>query len=233
MTRNRILRPAVVLAVLTLVLTACDLYAPGTPRPYWCDPTDTAVNDGMTPSFDAVYSTPKGPLSMADCRQLTFQIVAAQSFASQYPTVADVTRAGWIQAAVWDPGQGVHYVDPSRITGPFDPQRPNWLMYDGTAPTSKLAGMMFLVSSGSRPPAGFPGGNDQWHQHGPLCNKANAVPFIVGENMSDAACAALGGVNVNYSSLWMVHVWLPEYAGWQATDIFNMTNPMLGDMPMS
>jgi hypothetical protein len=186
----------------------------------------------MTPSFFAAYTQPKGPLSTMDCMRLSQQLSAAKSFAKQYPTVADVTAAGWIQAAVWSPGQGIHYVDPARMTGPFDPERPNWLMYDGTMPTSKLTGMMFLVDSGSSPPAGFPGDNDHWHQHGPLCNKSNAVPFIVGEDMSDADCAALGGVNVTYSNLWMVHVWLPQYAGWQATDIFNMMHPALMGMGM-
>jgi len=142
----------------------------------------------------------------------------------QFPTVADAKAAGWIEAAVWSPGQGIHFVDPSRQTGPFEPTRPNWLMYDGTGPTAKLTGMMFLVNSGMNPPAGFPGANDQWHQHHELCTDSTASPFIIGEHLTDAECAAIGGVNVMYMNLWMVHVWLPTYGAGQRSDVFNMVH---------
>jgi hypothetical protein len=88
--------------------------------------------------------------------------------------------------------------------------------------------MMFVVQSGAAPPAeGFPGANDHWHNHDKLCIKANATPFVIGEHLSDAYSTAIGGVNTDYSSVWMVHAWLPEYAGWQATDIFNVDHPAL------
>jgi hypothetical protein len=212
-----------------MLLSGCDLYSylPGTPRPAWCDPTDTAVNDGHTAAFFATYTTPKGPLSQSACLEVANYLPFAAEFASKYPTVAAVQAAGWVQATVWTPGQGIHSVDPARMTGPFDPDRPNYLMYNGTAPTANLVGMMFLVESGPAPPAGFPGNNDHWHNHGPLCYKAGAFPFILGESLSASLCTALGGVNTDFSNQWMVHVWLPVYAGWQATDIFNNNHPSL------
>lgn len=226
MRRSRAVRTVLALAAL-LVLSSCDLlsYMPGTPRPSMCDPTDTAVNDGHTASFFASYSTPKGPLSQQDCISVVAMLNTASAWAAQYPTVADVKAAGWIQATVWTPGQGIHFVDPARITGPFDWLHPNYLLYNGTASTAKLVGMMFLVESGASPPAGFPGANDHWHNHEKLCLDADAIPFIIGEHISDAYCAAIGGVNTDYTSEWMVHVWLPVYAGWQATDIFHNSHP--------
>lgn len=224
-----LLRRALPVLAITLVLSACYplSYLPGTPRPTLCDPTDRAVNDGHTASFFANYSQTKGPLSQVDCQVVTALLNASADYVAQFPTVADAKAAGWIQATVWTPGQGIHFVDPTRMYGPFDPQRPNWLQYNGTAPSARLAGMMFLVESGVKPPAGFPGANDHWHNHDKLCIDEGASPFVVGEGVSDSYCAALGGVNTDVSGQWMVHAWLPAYAGWDATDIFNNSHPSL------
>jgi hypothetical protein len=222
-------RAVLVGLVMTVVVGACQplSYLPGTPRPSWCDPTDTAVNDGHTASFFAIYSTPKSALSQTDCQTVVALLNTAADYVAQFPTVADVRAAGWIQATVWTPGQGIHFVDPARMNGPFDPQRPNWLQYNGTAPTARLAGMMFLVQSGATPPAGFPGANDHWHNHDKLCIDADAEPFVIGEHLSDAHCTAIGGVNTVYTDHWMVHAWIPTYAGWNPTDIFNNNHPSL------
>jgi hypothetical protein len=236
-------RSLLFLLAIALFASSCHVlinpWAPGSStRPYYCDPTDTAVNDGhghhmpgmpMTP-FMMAYTTPKGPLSAADCQSVSTDIQASRIFAEQFSTVAQAEAAGWKQAAVWSEGQGIHYVDPARLTGPFDPRRPNWLMYDGTAPDSQLTGMMFLLNTGSTtPPAGFAGNNDHWHQHAALCNDPTpgAYPFIIGEHMTDAECSAIGGINIVYNTVWMVHVWLPIYDGWTPTDIFNKTHPLI------
>lgn len=218
-----------IVALCVLVLSGCYPldYAPGTPRPTWCDPTDTAVNDGHTASFLAVYTTAKGPLSQENCQGVVASLNAARNYVAQFPTVADARAAGWIQATVWTPGQGIHFADPTRLEGPFDPERPNWLQYNGTAPTARLAGMMFLVESGTSPPSGFPGANDHWHNHDKLCIDADAEPFVIGEHLSDAVCAGIGGVNTDYRTTWMVHAWIPTYAGWTPTDIFNNNHPSL------
>jgi hypothetical protein len=230
-----------VVAAAAVVTTSChgfvDIWGPGSAvRPYYCDPTDVAINDGhhemmpgMPPTpFMLAYTEQKGPLSSADCKSVTTDLRAASTYASQFGTVADAEAAGWIQATVWTEGQGIHYVDPARLTGPFDPQRPNWLMYDGTAADSGLTGMMFLTDTGSTtPPAGFAGDNDHFHQHGELCYDPtpDASPFIIGEHMTDAECAAIGGFNITFGTIWMVHVWLPVYDGWVPTDVFNKSHP--------
>jgi hypothetical protein len=227
-----------------MLLSGCDLntFMPGTPRPYACDPTDTAVNDGHTDAFRMWYptTTPKGPLSQADCFHVEDDISAAADFAAQYPTVAAVQAAGWQLQTVFTPGQGAHFVDPNRRFGPFDPRRPNYLMYNGTSSTATLVGMMFLVcvqvpqqpscvgSSSNPPPAGFPGANDHWHNHDQLCVVNGVVIGEMGHMPGgDGQCGAQGGSFVDVSGQWMVHVWLPVYAGWLATDIFNVTHPLV------
>jgi hypothetical protein len=226
----RSLHRVVLVVVAALVMSACYplSYLPGTPRPSMCDPTDTAVNDGHTTTFFAAYSTPKGPLSQVNCQLVVNDLNAAAAYASQFPTVGAVKAAGWVQATVWTPGQGIHFADPTRLTGPFDPRRPNWLQFNGTADSANLAGMMFLVDTGTAtPPAGFPGNNDHWHNHNELCIDADAQPWVLAEGVSDQFCAAMGGVNTDVTTQWMVHGWLPVYAGWQATDIFNVDHPSL------
>jgi len=233
----RRIKPAALLLTFAFIAASCTSFAAiwgpgGNARPYWCDPTDTVINDGhgLPANFNAAYTQPKGPLSAADCQSVTANLTAAEAFVSQYPTVADAEAAGFRQAATWSPGQGIHYVDPARLLGPFDPTKPNWLMYDGTAPTSPLTGMMFLVDNGlSSPPAGFAGMNDHWHQHGALCTDLTpgAYPFIIGEHLTDPQCTAIGGVNVVQTTVWMVHVWLPVYLGWVPTDIFNKAHPLI------
>lgn len=227
--RHRTLRVVATLTVATLVFGACEAlsYLPGTPRPSWCDPTDTVVNDGHTAGFFANYSTAKGPLTQQQCQEVVANLNGAIDYVSQFPTVADVKAAGWVQATVWTPGQGIHFVDPTRQIGPFDPHRPNWLQYNGTSNSATLAGMMWLVESGSGPPSGFAGTNDHWHNHGKLCIDADANPFVIAEAVSDALCVALGGVNILYDKQWMVHAWVPKYNGWEATDIFNNNHPNL------
>ncbi len=34
-------------------------------------------------------------------------------------------------------------------------------------------------------------------------------------------------MNQDASDTWLLHVWLPVYEGWQATDIFNKTHPTI------
>jgi len=233
----RRIKPITVLLTFAFIAASCTsfgaIWGPGgSARPYWCDPTDTAINDfhGLPANFNAAYTQPKGPLSATDCQSVTGNLTAAEAFVSQYPTVADAEAAGFRQAAVWSAGQGIHYVDPARLLGPFDPNKPNWLMYDGTAPTSQVTGMMFLLDTGTTsPPPGFAGLNDHWHQHDALCTDPTpgAYPFIIGEHISDAQCGAIGGINLVSPTVWMVHVWLPIYQGWVPTDIFNKAHALI------
>ncbi len=233
----RHVRSLALIITFTLIAAACVplsvVWGPGgSLRPYWCDPSDTAINDahGLPANFNAAYTQPKGPLSGPDCLLTTNYLRSSEAFVKQYPTVADAEAAGWKQGAVWAAGQGIHYVDPSRLLGPFDPRKPNWLMYDGTSPGSLLTGMMYLLDTGSTtPPSGFPGDNDHWHQHGALCTDTTpgTYPFIIGESLTGPQCSSIGGINVIRPTIWMVHVWLPVYKNWVPTDVFNKSHPLI------
>jgi hypothetical protein len=218
------------LAMTLFIATGCELkdWAPGGKnRPWYCDPTDTAINDGHDGDEHMHYTEEKGPLAAADCLRLNIYLDAAQTYASQFPTAGVAEANGWWHLAPYIPGQGTHHVNIERqVTEEFDPTRPNMLMYDSNADSGRLTGMVWAVRSGDMPPEGFPGMNDHWHFHERLCFVTrNGGPFIVGDNISDAQCAALGGTNQDTSDIWLLHAWLPIYDGWQATDIFNKTHP--------
>ena len=60
------------------------------------------------------------------------------------------------------------------------------------------------------PPAGFPGSIDWWHHHPLICHRKSDAAMIA-FNTSNANCTGQGGVNVNYSNYYMLHVWvLPD-----------------------
>lgn len=216
-------------AVLGLIAAGCqvsDWDVGGEQRPWFCDPTDTAVNDGHAGGghHPPHYTEEKGPLGAEDCMVLDAQLSVASTFAAEFPTAGVAEANGWHHLAPWIPGQGTHHVDQERGLGAdFDPFRPNLLMYDSNTDDGRLTGMVWAVESGDEPPEGFPGDNDHWHFHAELCFAPG--PFIVGDGISDAECAARGGVNQDSSDTWVLHVWLPVYDGWYATDIFNKTHP--------
>lgn len=220
-----------------LFATGCDVAdwdIGGSEREFYCDPTDTELNDGHGGGHDGhhggdhfPYHHPKGPLSDTECLALDVHLTHAVEFASQFPTAGDAEDAGWFRLAPWIPGQGTHHLDPSYgIPTSFDWSRPTMLMYDNNNRSGQLTGMVWAVDTGAGnpPPEGFFGSNDHWHAHAMLCFRNGGV---IGDNISDAECAARGGVNQDTSGIWLVHVWLPEYEGWQATDIFNKEHPYI------
>ena len=122
---------------------------------------------------------------------------------------------------------GAHYTN-VLLARSFDPAHPSELLFDGTAPDSKIVGLSYLVYSGDQPPDGFAGPNDLWHQHnfnGGLCLKGGTV--IGGEALSDADCTARGGKKVALDGVWMLHDWVVP--GWECSwGVFAGECPELG-----
>jgi hypothetical protein len=218
--------PVIALAVLASGCDLADWEEGGPMRPWYCSPTDIEINDGHGDGHSH-YTEEKGPLNASDCLALNLFLDQAEVYAAQFPTAAVAEANGWHHLAPYITGQGTHHVNIEQgVTAEFDPVRPNMLMYDGNQDNAQLTGMVYVVQSGMHPPEGFSGNNDHWHYHETLCFiDGPDGEFIVGDGITDEQCAARGGENRDTSDTWLLHVWLPVYDGWIATDIFNKTHP--------
>jgi len=154
--------------------------------------------------------------------ELDDQLAITRDVAAQYPTVADAEAAGYRRIGPYFPGIGAHYGKTGELEmnrdGGFDDEKiahPFTIIYDGTEPTSGVAGFMYL-SMADTEPEGFAGPNDVWHYHEDLCLSYSStgeidVPFGLDQQATDAQCAAAGGRKIGISP-WMVHVW--SAPGW-------------------
>jgi len=161
-------------------------------------------------------------LDAATQADLDEQLAVTREVAAQNPTVAAAEANGYRRIGPYFPGIGAHY---GRM-GPEETNRagvmdrtallhPLAIIYEGTEPTSQVAGFMYLSLSDTEP-EGFAGPNDVWHYHEQLCLKYLPdgeidVPFGLDRQSTDAQCQAAGG-NILPVSPWMVHVW--SAPGW-------------------
>ncbi len=171
--------------------------------------------------------SPQEPLTEAERVSLVEQQSQARAVAVEFPTVAAAEAGGYRQSTVFVPCIGAHYTN-SRYAGGFDPAHPSELLFDGTAPESKIVGLSYLVFSPAGAPEGFAGPNDFWHTHssnGGLCIKGGIV--VGAENVSVEECAARGGNKVGLKGVYMVHNWVVP--GWECSwGVFAGECPELG-----
>lgn len=142
------------------------------------------------------------------CARLADELATARSVALRYPTVADAEAAGWSKVTSYVPGIAAHYMRFEWVDGTFVVEEPEMLLYDGTAPTSRIVGLSYyLLHEGtSEPSQGFTGGNDHFHRHVGLCSRDGVV---VGDSTTTTAeCAALGGSKQDGRNGWMSHAWV-------------------------
>jgi hypothetical protein len=164
----------------------------------------------------------------AQCDALAAQLVRAHHAAERYPTVAAAESAGYTLGDSYNAGLGVHYQN-WNLLGPFDPDRPLELLYDGTEPGSRLVGLAYVVlQEGDDPPEGFVGDNDHWHRHHTFCANSTAYNFAT-DILSADECAALGG-NLIRNDSWMLHTWVVPgcESDW---GMFSGANPRLPYLP--
>jgi hypothetical protein len=127
------------------------------------------------------------------------------------------------------PGVGAHYVGiASAASGAFDASKASTLIYDGTSPTSRIVGLMYLGGA-AQAPEGFAGPNDHWHRHSGVCVKFTAgeieVPFPADADITKAMCDGKGGMFMNRTT-WMVHAWVVP--SWESpAGVFSHDNPNL------
>jgi hypothetical protein len=215
----------------TLLQQANFLQNNGSGVPWWCAPTEEIpVTTGpAVGSVDYYAGTHKSPIPWADCKTMSGQMDAAKAYAQQWPTEGAAEADGWRMATPYVPGMGTHHIrggiTPAMLASPsfnrlnpildsaglddvFDPTTPEVLQYDGNGPTAKLVGFDYYVrTSTGLPPVGFPGNNDWWHIHPMICFRTSDATMI-GFNTSDASCTSMGGINVNMSNYYMLHVWV-------------------------
>jgi hypothetical protein len=177
----------------------------------------------------AAEQQPDQPLDDATRALLAQQLVTARETAMRYPTAADAVAGGYHLVAGFGPGSGAHYIGgPITGFGPFDPSKPQSLIYDGTSPTSHVVGLMYY-GMGATAPDGFAGPNDHWHRHSHVCttfrNGTIDVPFPPDADVTRQQCASAGGSYIAITG-WMVHAWVVP--GWESpSGVFSHENPNL------
>jgi hypothetical protein len=202
------------------------------PKPAPTTTTEPTAIGLRTNADEKSESIPDKPLSPAQRKTLAAQLVVARSVAMQYPTVADATKAGYILAGKFTPGAGAHYISIAGSASSYlgkttkvDPAHPLAFIYDGTAPTSTIVGLMYGSFAGVVP-SGFAGPNDHWHRHRNLCivfhNGSIGIPFAPDSDVGKSQCDALHGMFMR-ESLWMVHTWVVP--GWESPQgVFSHAN---------
>jgi hypothetical protein len=170
--------------------------------------------------------------------KLDGQLAVTREVAATYPTLADAIDAGYTRQGPFSPGLGIHYgrysaenYNNDGVMTRQDLLNPMTIIYDGTEPTSKIAGFMYYSFSGNEP-EGFIGPNDHWHYHTNTCIKPAAdgldAPLGADRSVTAAQCEALDGMFMPQTG-WMVHVWtVPGYeVGEDHGGVFGEVNPAL------
>jgi hypothetical protein len=166
-------------------------------------------------------------LDAGTTKALAAQLAVTREVAKKTPTVADALKAGYNRVGPYFPGIGAHYMkafgaggfnsaalNPDGVVDDNDLRNPLMLIFNGTKPTSKIAGFMYYAMTPYEP-AGFIGRNDYWHYHEQLCLKYTSagidVPYGLDNSATEAQCRSVGGSMLK-ASQYMLHVWtVPGY----------------------
>ena len=162
------------------------------------------------------------PMDAATRLALQHQLGLAREVAMKYPTVKDAEAAGYRRQGPFAPGLGAHYSNSAFLIRSFTSVtvmndaaalHPSMLIYDGTQPDSRIAGLMYMAFGY---PQGFAGPNDIWHYHTDVCivrgsDGTTNTPFGADTTVSSAMCAAVHGA-LDPRTPWMLHAWVvPGY----------------------
>jgi hypothetical protein len=164
------------------------------------------------------------------------QMTLAQQVALQFPTLQDAVNAGMRRAGPFSPGLGTHMINFGKIhyigTSPMsddDIRHPIAWIYDGTKPTSPVAGLFYQAGTGNQNPAGFAGANDIWHHHTNICITFKGghidAPLGADHGATTAQCNAVGGTLIKSTGP-LLHVWVvPGYE--DSLGVFSHLNPAI------
>ncbi len=250
------IRSVSMLAAIAMLATSCfytsalqsQSDSPAT-SPWWCTATASwpASNSGS-----AYTGLTKGPLSDADCEQVSaqFDIVNGAIEVANLTSAGDAAASS-IELSPYEPGVGSSFAgfDPAELTSPaFDPDdpvftqvpgfpggidgtfrvdRPELLHYGGDGADDRLVGVTWMVrTDATTPPAGFDGDNDWWHREVDEWCLSVATGERLGVGMGDTACTNAGGINLNLSRYWFLDAWIAPGMAFQ-TDVFAEWHPCL------
>jgi hypothetical protein len=171
---------------------------------------------------------PFAPMDAATRGTLASEVAISNAFVAAHPTVKEAEAAGYRRITPYIPCIAAHYIKNGELTNPFDPAKPEIVLYDGTNPDSKIVGLSYLQFAGQdAPPPGFAGENDPWHVHEQLCLGRGGV--LGDESTTEEECAARGGRIQKLGNLWMTHMW--NVPGWESRwGLFSSEHPDLGGM---
>lgn len=175
-------------------------------------------------------------------KALDAQLAVVRDLATKTPTVADAERKGYSRVGPYFPGIGAHYwkgvgsyggpaTDGDGMIDDVSLRNPFMVIFDGTKPTSKIAGFMYY-STAPIDPAGFAGRNDYWHYHESICFKMAGgtidIPYGLDHSATKDQCDKVGGTLLDRTG-YMVHVW--AVPGYEMTNnyggVFGEANPKL------
>jgi hypothetical protein len=111
------------------------------------------------------------------------ELAVAKGAAQRYHDASAAAADGYVLTSYFIPEFGVHWINWSLVTRPFDPAHPAMLLYDGEGADAHLVGLSYYTRSVGAAPAGFTGDNDRWHRHFGACYSGG---FIIGENVGSA-----------------------------------------------
>ncbi len=166
---------------------------------------------------------------------LAHQLARTAELVAMYPTVADAEAAGYRRQGPFAPGLGTHYgkggetivgesINDDNVLKPM-------LIFDGSEPTSKIAGFMYIAFGTKSTPEGFAGPNDIWHYHTNVCvvmrpdGSTDAPLGADQDNVSKELCDSYGGFLIDNTG-YMMHLWtVPGYES--SKGVFHEVNPAL------
>jgi hypothetical protein len=184
----------------------------------------TPGDGGFAALFGGRREVPDVALDREIRARLAEQLAATSALVVRYPTRASAEAAGYRRAGPFAPGSGAPFAPPrppGNIDGRMDAAdlADPVLLYDGTAPTARLAGFLYLSARPQTdgPPEGFAGPNDRWTYVGNICTVPTADPALTGTPLgidraaSASQCAMAGGALQPFA-YWTLHVWtVPGY----------------------
>jgi hypothetical protein len=123
------------------------------------------------------------------------------------------------------------------VNQPFDPAKPQILIYGGDAEDSPLVGVGYMFAGSDKPPEAYTGGNDWWHKHTKICAGIDfdRAGSLDPEHMTEEECRALGGTlrelfpgsGGQAGGIWLLHMW-PFSPYEYRPDLFVSGHPCLG-----